>query len=97
MRWIRTVIGLKGLMVCLVFVGVSGLVIIDAAAAAPSLFRLEPICGGGPGKPFRSRNTTGAGRWRRKTLCHQRRADICGKRHVAGSCSGEAANHNNSW
>jgi len=28
-------------MVCLVFVGVSGLVIIDAAVAAPSLFRLE--------------------------------------------------------
>jgi len=28
-------------MVCLVFVGVSGLVIIDAAVAAPSFFRLE--------------------------------------------------------
>jgi hypothetical protein len=42
MRRIRTVIGLKGLMVCLVFVGVSGLVIIEAPGGLSSLFRLGP-------------------------------------------------------
>ena len=62
MRRIRTVIGLKGLMVCLVFVGVSGLVIIDAAGGLVEPLSTGPICGGGPGKPFRSRNTTGARR-----------------------------------
>ena len=42
MRRIRTVIGLKGLMVCLVFVGASGLVIIEAPGGLSSLFRLGP-------------------------------------------------------
>ena len=44
-----------------------GLVIIDASSGLSKSLSTGPICSGGPGKPFRSRNTTGAGRWRGKT------------------------------
>ena len=74
---------------------VSGLVIIDAAGASLSLFRLDPSAAAAQGSPL------GEETWSQEVgggsaLCQQRREDVCGKRQAAGSCSGEAANHDNS-